>query len=169
MKKRGTYGALVKRFTTRGFQSRGGGSIPPGVTLSINETCCLDRVGKVSGRKPEVIRKDGQVRILQAALSMKNRPQSLNGGAPALKAGNRKRRAGSNPVCGAQIKTSRLGGEATRRFRKPRPPERTRRFDPSRRRFMRTWPSGRWRLPAKEMVGKPTRRFESFCPRSTLP
>lgn len=33
----------------------------------------------------------------------RNRPQSLNGGAPALKAGNRKRHAGSNPVCGVHI------------------------------------------------------------------
>ena len=94
---------------------------------------CLDRVGKVPGWKPEVARKDEQVRILQAALIRRSRS---TGGAPALKAGNRTRHAGSNPVCGAFHKICRLGGEATRRFRKPRPPVRTRRFDPFRRRFV---------------------------------
>ena len=40
---------------------------PEGSSPSLPTLCCLDRAGKVPGWKPEVIRKDGQVRILQAA------------------------------------------------------------------------------------------------------
>ena len=52
---------------TPAFQAGDTGSCPVGCTLRIF-ICCLDRVGKVPGSKPEVIRKDGQDHSLQTAL-----------------------------------------------------------------------------------------------------
>ena len=70
--------------------------------------CRLDRAGKVPGWKPEVIRKDGQVRILQAAFCSSRSA----GGAPVLKTGKPKGHAGSNPVCGAHVGISLTGKAA---------------------------------------------------------